>query len=279
VASAPETPQHPLAGWRMLARNLLQMVRFYSRLPTPQLPFEADKHAMPDFRTAPAMLPFAALLISLPSAAVLLAAGFAGLPALVIAALAVAVAAFSTGAFHEDGLADTFDGLGGGTTPERRLEIMKDSRIGAFGGTALMLGLILRVSLISALVERAGAPNAAFFVMAAAATSRTAGLLPLAMLPPARPDGFTASVGRVSMSTLVFAMVASLLIAGAAAGLAGIAIWPVAMGVGCGIAFTLLVVWWSLRTIRGQTGDIAGACQQLAEIGFYLGLLVVLGKH
>ncbi len=116
---------------------------------------------MPDFRTAPRMLPVAAAFIALPSALALLACAAAGLPALVSGAVTVAVAAFTTGAFHEDGLADTFDGLGGGATPERRLEIMKDSRLGAFGGTALMLALILRVALLAALIDRLGAAGAA----------------------------------------------------------------------------------------------------------------------
>jgi adenosylcobinamide-GDP ribazoletransferase len=262
----------------MLARDLLQMIRFYSRLPTPKFAFEADKHAIPDFRTAPRMLPFAALAIALPVVITMLAGGAAALPPLVIAALTVAVAALSTGAFHEDGLADTFDGLGSGATPERRLEIMKDSRIGAFGGTALMLALILRVTLLAALVERLGAAGTAALCLGAAALSRTIALLPLVMLPPARPDGFTAKLGRPSSATFVFAVAVSLVIVGAAAALADVSIWPAALGAVLALLLTLTVTWWALRTIRGHTGDIAGACQQLAEIGFYLGLLIVLGR-
>jgi adenosylcobinamide-GDP ribazoletransferase len=275
VEAAPDAADaRPLDGWRVLARDLLQMVRFYSRLPTPRLPFEAEKHAMPDFRTAPRMLPFAALVIVLPAALALLASSLAGLPPLATAAIAVAVAALATGAFHEDGLADTFDGLGGGSTRDRRLEIMKDSRIGAFGGTALMLALILRVALLAALIERIGAEGTAVMLAAAAAGSRAIALLPLVMLPPARPDGFTAAVGRPSAQTFALSCGLSLAIAGGASSLAGATIWPVALGLSIAMGLTLLVTWWARRAIGGQTGDIAGACQQLAEIGFYIGILV-----
>jgi adenosylcobinamide-GDP ribazoletransferase len=279
VDAAPRTDAPPpLTGWRALARDLLQMIRFYSRLPTPRLSFEAEKHAMPDFRTAPRMLPFAGAIIALPAMLTMLAGDFLQLGPLVVAAICVAVAALSTGAFHEDGLADTFDGLGGGATPERRLEIMKDSRIGAFGGTALMLALILRVSLLASLIERLGGDRTAILVVAAAALSRSIALLPLTMLPPARPDGFSSAVGRPETGTFVTAAGLALLLTGGAMGLADMSIRPAAAGAGLAVVLTLTVAWWALRTIRGQTGDIAGACQQLAEIGFYLGFLMVLGK-
>jgi adenosylcobinamide-GDP ribazoletransferase len=142
----------PLSGWRALARDGAQMIRFYSRLPVPKLPFEADQHAMPDFRTAPRMLPLAGLIISLPGALMLALAGLAGVPATLAVGLAIAVSVLAAGAFHEDGIADTFDGLGGGTTPERRLEIMKDSRVGAFGASALILAIGLRWSALAALI-------------------------------------------------------------------------------------------------------------------------------
>ncbi len=65
---------------------------------------------------------------------------------------------------------------------------------------------------------------------------------------------------------------------GGAAGLAGMSIWPVALGAVMASLLTLALSWWALRAIRGQTGDIAGGCQQLAEIGLYLGVLIVMGK-
>ncbi len=254
----------------------MQIVRFYSRIPMPRLPFEADAHAIPDFTLAPRMLPFAGLLIGIPSALTLWLAVTLGLPAHVAAAIAVAVAVLATGAFHEDGLADTFDGLGGGWTPERRLEIMKDSRIGSYGGAALILVLILRVAAISALLDETTPLAAGLLVLAAAGLSRTMGLTPVAMLPPARPGGFSSTVGRPTMPVYVLAMTLSLFITGGLIGLAELSLWGAAIGILLGLALTAAMTFWSLKAIHGQTGDIAGACQQLSEIAFYLGLLVSL---
>ncbi|MGL4635063.1 MAG: adenosylcobinamide-GDP ribazoletransferase, partial [Beijerinckiaceae bacterium] len=178
MASLDETAAtQSLTGWRALCRDLAQMVRFYSRLPVPKLPFETDAHALPDFRTAPRMLPFAGLIIGLPGALMLLLLASINLPAAMAAGFAVAVSVLVSGAFHEDGLADTFDGLGGGTTPERRLDIMKDSRIGSFGGAALILGIGLRVVALTNLVEADSAFTAAVLMLVAAALSRSLGLI------------------------------------------------------------------------------------------------------
>ena len=136
-ATAPTWPGWPIAT--------ATCIRFYSRLPIPALPGE-NPHMLPDFRLVPRALPFAALVIAAPAALVALLAGLAGVGGPLTAALAVTALVVTTGAFHEDGLADSADGLFGGHTPERRLEIMKDSRVGTFGALALGLSLLLRVS-------------------------------------------------------------------------------------------------------------------------------------
>ncbi len=268
-----------LAGWRALAADCATMIRFYSRLPMPRLPFEAEAHAPPDFRRAPRMLPLAGLLIGLPGALVLALGTATGLPPLVAAVLAVAAATLATGAFHEDGLADTFDGLGGGWTPERRLEIMRDSRIGSYGGAALMLALIARVACIAALVERGGWLAAIGAVLAAATLSRPIALLPLALLPPARPDGASALVGRPSRRILVLAITIAVLMALLLALMAGMPLGGVGLGLGLALVAASILTRWSARAIGGQTGDVAGACQQLAEIAFYVGMLMVLSHE
>ena len=222
------------------------------------------------------MLPLAGILIGVPSALTLWLIATLGLSTLVAAAIAVAVAVLITGAFHEDGLADTFDGLGGGWTPERRLEIMKDSRIGSYGGAALILTLILRVTAISALLDEMTPLATALLVLAAAGLSRTMGLTPVAMLPPARPDGFSSTVGRPTMPVYVWAMTLSLFITGMLVGLADVPLWGACIGIALGLALTAAMTFWSLKAIHGQTGDIAGACQQFSEIAFYLGLLISL---
>jgi len=267
----------PLGGWRALLRNLVQMVRFYSRLPVRRLPFEADAHAIPDFTTAPRALPIAGVIIALPGSAVLFGALHASLPALLAAALAVATAVLITGALHEDGLADTFDGLGGGSTPERRLEIMKDSRIGTYGAAALTLSLLIRTIAVAAVAQRFGTGVAALLMLAAAAWSRSIALAPLVLLPPARPDGLAAKVGRPTATTFAIAIALALAITGGlllASGVRAGAFSAALLGLILGVGLTLILTRWSWRAIQGQTGDIVGACQQLAEIAFYVGLLI-----
>ncbi len=272
----PPAVMPALAGWRAFARDGAQMVRFYSRLPVPKLPFEADQHSMPDFRTAPRMLPLAGLIIGLPGALMLALAGLAGMPATLAAGLAIAVSVLAAGAFHEDGIADTFDGLGGGTTPERRLEIMKDSRVGAFGAAALILAICLRWSALAALIPVLGAGDAALLLVAAASLSRTVGLVPLVLLPPARPDGFSAAVGRPTATTFLTALGLALCAAAALGALAGAPLGGIVLGMLLAMGLALLLTWWAQRTINGQTGDIAGAAQQLGEIAFLTGMLISL---
>lgn len=268
-ATAPTWPGWPIAT--------ATCIRFYSRLPVPALPGE-NTHAPPDFRLVPRALPLAALVIALPAALTALLAGLAGVTALLTAALAVTALVATTGAFHEDGLADMADGLFGGHTPERRLEIMRDSRVGTFGALALGLSLLLRTSALAAILQGAGAWAAAAAVLVAAPWSRVEGVRILATTPPARRDGASASVGQPDSSVQpvaygVSALVALILVAAGALPLAGILL---------GLALSALATYWlsrtAIRLIGGQTGDILGAAQQLGEIAIYLGLAIVIGR-
>ena len=252
------------------------MIRFYSRLPVPKLPFESDAHAIPDFSTASRLVPLAGLVVGLPGAAALWLGLTLGLPELLAAGVAVAVAVFSTGAFHEDGLADSFDGLGGGWTVERRLEIMKDSRIGSYGGAALMLALILRITALSVLVEATSASTTALVMLSTASLSRSLGLTPLALLPAARSGGFASTVGCPSMAAYGVALLLAIGLTGIGLILADLPLAGGLVGLGLASLLTIAMTWWSHRAIHGQTGDIAGACQQLAEIAFYCGLLIIV---
>lgn len=138
--SAPSDENPSFAQLALL--DLIACLQFYSRLPIPVLAIERRgpaPHLMPDFRRIVRMLPVAGLIIALPAALVLALAQKLGLPPVLAAIFAIAALVATTGAFHEDGLADSADGLGGGMSRERELEIMKDSRIGAFGGAALIL--------------------------------------------------------------------------------------------------------------------------------------------
>ena len=140
---------------------------------------EADPHAVPDFRILPRVLPVAAFLIATPAALVLAAANVAGLPPYVAAALGVTAGLLATGAMHEDGLADTVDGFGGGHTVERRLEIMADSRTGAYGVAALVMILVIRTLVLGEMLGDFGSLAAVLSLLASAILSRVLGLLPL----------------------------------------------------------------------------------------------------
>ncbi|MGE7472450.1 adenosylcobinamide-GDP ribazoletransferase [Bosea sp. NPDC003192] len=260
-------------GWLIATATC---IRFYSRLPVPALPGE-NPHSLPDFRLVPRALPFAALVIAAPATLIALLTGLAGVNALLTGALAVTALVVTTGAFHEDGLADSADGLFGGHTPERRLEIMKDSRVGTFGALALGLSLLLRVSALAAILQAAGAWAAAAAVLVAAPWSRVEGIRILATTPPTRRDGASASVGQPDGSVLPVAYglsggLALVLVAAGTLPLAGIVL---------GLALSALTTLWlsrtAIRLIGGQTGDILGAAQQLGEIAIYLGLAIVIG--
>jgi adenosylcobinamide-GDP ribazoletransferase len=256
--------------------DLAAALRFCSRLPIPPLPGEADPHAVPDVRRLARMLPVAGATIGAFGGAVLFIALALGLGPWVSAALAIAALTVVTGAFHEDGLADAADGFGGGATRERRLDIMRDSRIGSFGAAALILAFALRIAALATLAARLDALGAAAAVVHAAALSRTAELIPLALSPSARTDGASASFGRPSpaalaRAALIAAAVALLLVLAAALPLTG-----VALGFGLAAAVAFGMTRLSNRLIGGQTGDVAGAVQQLGEIAALIGLLLAL---
>ena len=191
---------------------------------------------------------------------------WAGLPATLCALVALAALVAATGALHEDGLADTADGLWGGWTPQRRLEIMRDSRIGAYGALALMLSLAARWAALSALYE-AGPGAAAAAIIAAAALSRAAMPAMMWALPPARDSGMSAEVGEVPGGAAILAAAlagaAALVLVGWEAPLA--ALWAAAAA---GAAVSV-----ARERIGGHTGDTVGATQQIAEIAVLLSIV------
>jgi adenosylcobinamide-GDP ribazoletransferase len=254
--------------------DLALCLRFYSRLPVPQLPGEPDPHRSPDFTRLPRMLPLAGLILALPAALVLAAAWRIGLGPFLAATLAIAALVVATGALHEDGLADVADGFGGGTTRERRLEIMRDSRIGAYGGAALVLALALRIGSLATLLDRTGAAAATALVLAAA-LSRVAALAPMVLLAPARPGGLSATVGRPDRASLATAVGTGVALALAAVPL-GLPLSGVALAILCAGLAALGVTLLARAKIGGQTGDVIGACQQVSEIAALLALVAAV---
>lgn len=179
----------------------------------------------------------------------------------VTAVLVLAAGAMLTGGLHEDGLSDTADGLFGGWTRERRLEIMKDSRVGSYGVLALVLATLARWSALTALLVHAPQGSGPWApLIAAGALSRAPMALTMALLPNARGEGLSHATGRPGAATALGGLV---LAVGIAATLTG---WTAVPMVLVTLAVTLWLAVTALRRIGGQTGDILGANQQLAEI-------------
>lgn len=175
----------------------------------------------------------------------------------IAAALALATTALATGALHEDGLADCADGFGGGRDRDARLAIMRDSHIGAFGAVALGLAILARWSGIETLALEG---RLFWPLVAIGAMSRLPMALALFALTPARSDGLAAEIGLPPPPVIAVASAIALTFAVIAFGFAGIALAI------CCLAASLPLFYAAHRLIGGQTGDILGASQQLAEI-------------
>lgn len=225
---------------------------------------------MPDFSRVSWATPVAGAVIGAFGAVVLLFAAIVDLPAVVAAGGAVGALALVTGALHEDGLADVADGFGGGTTREQKLAIMRDSRLGAYGGVALCLALLLRVGALGSIFER-GVFSAVISVVAASALSRAVGLIPLVTLSAARGDGAGASAARPSSSAMRMALyIGSAIAMAPALGEASLAQTVVAILAAFGGAIAMCKL--AQRQIGGYTGDVLGAAQQVAEIAMLTAL-------
>lgn len=183
--------------------------------------------------------------------------------------LALAAAVAATGALHEDGLADACDGLFGGATRERRLEIMRDSRIGTYGALGLVLALGVQVTALGTLP----AALALRVLVAAHAFSRAA-VLPLTALPYARATGGMARplAGAVPKSALAI---------GLATGCAALLLLPLPIAASCAAVAAALVALAGLRFARdlgGISGDALGAVIKLCEIACYV-VAAVFAAH
>lgn len=252
-----------------LWRDTIVALRFFSRLPLPPLPGEADPHGLPDFTRLIRVVPLAGLVLGGLAGAVLILAS-ALWPPIVAALVCVGAAIVMTGAFHEDGLADTADSFGG-MTVERRLDIMKDSRIGTFGAAALIIGLGLRVAAIGALVTSVGAGRTALVLAATGALSRAAALGVQVRLPPARVEGAAYATGKPREDDWFKALLlagAIFLLAIPAGGVFGTVMGLVVTG-----GVVTLAIRFARSHVGGQTGDLTGATQQVIEIATLLTLL------
>ena len=262
-------------------RHFLLALQFFTRIPVTGALARWVGFSPAMLRASAAHMPAIGALVGL-LAAGLFAALLRLLPPVAAAPWVAAVAStvwsvWLTGAFHEDGLADLADGLGGSYQRERALEIMKDSRIGSFGAIALVLALLFKCALLATLAQLE--PGlAALALFGAHVSSRFAPLFVIATLPhvgdtpqskskPLADAISPASLGTGllwwsgAMATLVLMRPGSVWIAGvAAAALAG--------------------AWMRrllARRLQGFTGDGLGATQQVCEIAFYLGVALDCG--
>jgi adenosylcobinamide-GDP ribazoletransferase len=208
--------------------------------------------------------PVVGAVVGLLGGGVALLAQRLGLPVPAAALLGLAATLLATGALHEDGLADTADGLGGGQTRERKLEIMRDSRIGSYGALALLMSLGLRAAALSTLLGGDGGIVLGAMI-AAHAVSRAG--LPAIMhfIDPARPGGLAAGAGRPGFDNVRAAAVLGVL-----ATLAGLGWWRGLAALLAALAAFAATAMLARRQIGGYTGDVLGAAQQVAEAAVLL---------
>ncbi len=253
---------HPGAWWADLKVALALLTRL------PMGP-SSDAEA-PDIARAGRVMPLAGALIGLVGAAAFWLSGGLGLPPLVSGLVAVAATILFTGAFHEDGLADTADGLGATAERARRLEIMRDSRTGTYGALALILSVGLRAAALAA-IAASGAGAVAVALISAHALARALPPAVMAWAPLARSDGLAAGAGRPEpaqawLALGLGALIALLLLDFGTA---------VAAMAAAGLAAGALVLLARAR-IGGYTGDVLGAIEQVGEVAVLLAAAAAL---
>ncbi|HEY1181805.1 MAG TPA: adenosylcobinamide-GDP ribazoletransferase [Rhodocyclaceae bacterium] len=238
-------------------------LRFFTRLPVPAW----VGHSEAQLNRATRYFPLVGWIVGLIGAAVTLAAAWI-LPLSIAVLLGMAATLLATGAFHEDGFADSCDGFGGGWSKEDVLRIMKDSRIGSYG--AIGIGVLLLIKW-NALYELDDSVLSA--LLAAHPISRAAATSLIYALDYVRDeDGKSKPLAvRIGGGELAMAWLFGLL---PTALLGWLLSWQLALqGVLAVVAVTVLMAAYTRRRVGGYTGDVLGATQQLAEVFFYLGLL------
>jgi adenosylcobinamide-GDP ribazoletransferase len=239
-------------------------VRYFTRLPVPSW----VGHSQTELEHAARYLPLVGVIVGSLGALVNVAAAQAlPMPLAILAGMAATL--LVTGAFHEDGFADTVDGFGGGLDKGRVLDIMKDSRIGSFGAIGIAMMLLAKFNALTQIDALGGLRALAFALVAAHAVSRFASTTLIFALDYVRQGESAKSrplVRPLTVSELGLAAVFGL----APCALLGIPrVW---IALGLSAAVTLAAAGYFVRRIGGYTGDCLGATQQVAELAFYVGL-------
>lgn len=245
---------------------IVAAVRLLTRVPLPSRIPTSDA----DMRRSLRYLPLVGAMVAI--VAILLQVVVAGLlPWMLSVFILIAITVLLTGALHEDGLADTADGIGGGHTRERALEIMRDSRIGTYGVLALILVIGTKAATLAALPDA----GVGMLIIAAYTVSRASIVVAMWRVRPARADGLGAifddgpGIGSVlvALATCAIPLLYLWSVLGwqtAAAALGGAVIGHVAARV------------FYQPKLGGYTGDTLGAVQQITELAMYLAAAPVL---
>ncbi len=241
---------------RRLGQEMVIAFQFLTRIPVPSVRFESDSlsHAIKFFPLVGLVIGSGAALLQR------LALHHFGRP---LAALAVLIyLVLITGCFHEDGLADSADGFGGGWNRDQILIIMKDSRIGSYGATALVLSLLARYLLLVSLPLE----HFAAYIISSQVLCRWSSLPLSYLLPPAREqDGQGAKIAQLtSRSSLIIATLVSFAVA------VFLLRWSAIAPILIAILTIALSGWFYFRKLGGVTGDCFGATNQLTEIAVYV---------
>ena len=253
--------------------DLIVCWTFLTRLPAPKI----DLIERPMMRSAWAF-PVIGAWVGVVAGTVLFVALTAGIPVDVAAWVTVGVMIALTGALHEDGLADLADGIGGGRTRERKLKILRDSRIGAFGVLALIVVIGAKAMAVSAIAADWEPPSEGlglwvliFAMLGPHALSRALMVAVPRFMPPARDDGLGAAAG-----TPPVVVVQASLALGIAPALVVLPPLPALAGTLAAVIAAAAVGWLAKRHLGGYTGDVLGAAQQAAETSFLIALAATL---
>lgn len=254
-------------GRAPLSAQLRLAVAFLTRLPVEHAPDDEDAFSgidetRPDLASAMWLFPLVGFGIGGAGALALGALTWGGVPAPVAATLAIGTLIWLTGALHEDGLSDIADGFGGGGDRERKLEIMRDSRLGAYGTVTLAIVVVAKIAALATIAAHdVGAAAAA--LIAATVWGRALIAPTMRWLEPARDDGLGAHAGQPSEGDswkgLGLAVLLVLLVLITPAGF-GVITVLIAGGLG---AFGVGLI--AFRQIGGYTGDVLGAAVTIAE--------------
>ena len=251
-------------------RIFLTAVQFFTRIPVPAW----VGHSAQQLEQSARYLPLVGMCVGGLAAATLWL-GALVLPLSLAVALSMLGGILVTGAFHEDGLSDFADGMGGGYTRDKILAIMKDSHAGAYGVIAIVLALLIK---FQALLSLSGTHSAAYVAAVYIAAHGVSRLMAVSIMLTQQyvraDDSARARHAAQALSRSSFAV--ALLSCAAAVALlpmTGASTVSVISALTCALLLRMYLAWLLRKKLGGYTGDCLGAVQQITEIGFYLGLL------